>query len=255
MEETDSRASGEVGVSRRFGVLEPYAHVGTGFRAPNLDERYFNGYIHGGLRIFGNADLESEHSLSYETGLRVSNEGSWLRGARLSVYQSNVEDMITFVYVGMVRLVPHFEYQNVHRARLRGIEGTAQLRLGKAFVDLSAGYPQGEDLDTGKRLEDLGPPRATFELLYPIPRLLPQGTFSTRVRWSDAVTDVSEPLLRPAFSTTALEVGSTVAGVRASFAIRNLFDHYYYEPQSFIPEPGRTYAFSIRREFRASWPL
>ncbi len=255
LDEVDERASGEVGLSRRMGTIEPYAHVGTGFRAPNLDERYFNSYIHGGLRLFGNPDLESEHSLSYEAGLRVDNEGSWLRGGRLSVYRSDVDDLITFVYVGMVRLVPHFQYRNVQRARLQGIEGTAQLRLGKAFVDLSAGYPQGEDLDTGKRLEDLGPARATFEILYPIPRLVPQGTFSTRVRWSDAIADVSEPLLRPAFSTTALEVAGTIAGVRAAFAVRNLFDHYYYEPQSFIPEPGRTFALSLRREFRAGWPL
>ncbi len=49
---TDHRVTGEGGVSKALGPIEPYVHVASGFRAPNLDDRYFNGYIHGGLRLF-----------------------------------------------------------------------------------------------------------------------------------------------------------------------------------------------------------
>jgi outer membrane receptor protein involved in Fe transport len=31
--------------------------------------------------------------------------------------------------------------------------------------------------------------------------------------------------------------------------VRNLFDASYREPLSFIPEPGRTFALSLRRSF------
>jgi len=42
-------------------------------------------------------------------------------------------------------------------------------------------------------------------------------------------------------------------GVYTVVACRNVFDQFYYEPQSFIPESGRTFAISVRREFRPGW--
>jgi len=247
----DSRTSAEIGLSRAFGLIEPYTHLATGFRAPNLDERYYNSTIHGGLRLFGNPDLESERSLSYELGLRTAGElPEWLRGARLSVYRSNVDDLISFRYIGSLYLVPRFQYFNVQRARLEGIEATAQMRLGTIQVDVSGGVPTGKDLDTGKRLEDVGTARAALEIVCPLRRLLPSGAVSTRVRWSDALTDVSAPLRRPAFSTTAVEASFVTGRVYTVVAVRNLWNHFYYEPQSFIPEAGRTFAISLRREFR-----
>jgi len=253
---TDHRTSAEIGVSRAVGSLEPYAHVASGFRAPNLDERYYNSNIHGGLRLFGNPDLKSERSLSYELGLRASGElPEWLRGARISAYRSDVDDLITFRYIGMLYLVPRFQYFNVQRARLEGLEAMAQLRLGSIGVEVSGSVPRGRDLDTGKRLEDVGPTRAALEIVCPMTKLLPYGAVSTRVRWSDALTDVSETLRRPAFSTTSIEASFVAYGVYTVFAVRNVWNHFYYEPQSFIPEPGRTFAVSMRREFRPGWPF
>ena len=40
-----------------------------------------------------------------------------------------------------------------------------------------------------------------------------------------------------------------VGGVRAVLSVRNLFDTYYFEPLTFIPEPGRTFALALRRDF------
>jgi outer membrane cobalamin receptor len=253
---TDRRTSAEIGLSRLIGRVEPYGHLASGFRAPNLDERYYNSNIHGGLRLFGNPDLVSERSLSYELGLRAGGDlPSWLRGARISAYRSEVDDLISYRYVGALYLVPRFQYFNVHRARLEGIEATAQLRLGSIQVEASGGYPKGTDVATGRRLEDVGAPRAALEIVCPMTRLLPYGSVSTRVRWSDAVTGVSETLRRPAFSTTSVEMSFVTLGVYTVFAVRNLWNHYYYEPQSFIPESGRTFAISLRREFRTGLPF
>src|SRR6185295_14130843 len=120
---TDRRWSTEAGAARAFGATEPYLHVASGFRAPNLDERYFNGNIHGGLRLFGNPDLRSERSRSYEIGVRSSEAApAWLRRARLSAYRSDVSDLISFRYIGQLFLVPRFQYFNVERARIEGLE-------------------------------------------------------------------------------------------------------------------------------------
>ena len=80
---TDRSWSADAGVARTIGTVEPYAHAGTGFRAPSLDERFFNGLIHGGLWVFGESGLVSEHSHSYEIGVRSSSQvPEWLRSAR-----------------------------------------------------------------------------------------------------------------------------------------------------------------------------
>jgi outer membrane receptor protein involved in Fe transport len=252
----DRRTSAEIGLSRRIGTIEPYAHLASGFRAPNLDERYYNSNIHGGMRLFGNPDLVSERSLSYEVGLRAGGDlPRWLRGARISAYRSDVDDLITYRYIGMLYLVPRFQYVNVQRARLEGIEAMAQFRLGSIQVDASGGVPTGTDVTTGQRLEDVGTTRAALEIVCPMTKLLPYGSVSTRVRWSDALTGVSKNLQRPAFSTTSVEMSFVALGVYAVVAVRNVWNHYYYEPQSFIPESGRTFAISLRREFRTGLPF
>ena len=151
--------------------------------------------------------------------------------------------------------VPRFQYFNVQRARLEGIEAVAQLRLGSILVEASGGVPTGRDVTTGKRLEDVGAPRASLEIVCPMTKLLPYGSVSTRVRWSDALTGVSETLRRPAFSTTSVEASFVLHGVFTVIAVRNVFNHFYFEPQSFIPEPGQTFAISLRREFRPGWPF
>ncbi len=252
----DRRTSAEIGVSRAIGMVEPYTHLASGFRAPNLDERYFNNNIHGGMRLFGNPDLRSERSLSYELGLRTAGGlPEWLHSARISAYRSDVNDLITFRYIGMLYLEPRFQYFNVQRARLEGVEAVTQLRFGSIMVEASGSVPVGKDVTTGKRLEDVGAPSASLEIVCPMTKLLPYGKVSTRVRWNDALSDVTETLRRRAFSTTSIEASFVVHGVYAVIAVQNVFNHFYFEPQSLIPEPGQTIGFSLRREFHPGWPF
>ena len=249
----DHRWSGEVGLALALGPVEPYGHVASGFRVPNLDERFFNDEIHGGLRLYGNPDLKSETSRSYELGLRATDRlGEWLPEGRVSVYRSKVEDLISFKYVTTVNLVPRFQYFNLHDTQIEGIEVQSRLRLGQVGVMLNAGFQRGIDHETGKRILDVGANRVTADVTVPVTRLLPLGQISGRLRWNDAVRaeEVQEALLaRPAFWVASLEASSVLGGVRAALAVRNLFDTYYLEPLSFIPEGGRTWALSLRKEF------
>lgn len=247
---TDRRVSTEAGLSRRFGILEPYAHVATGFRAPSLEERYFNDDIHGGLRLFGNPDLRSERSRTFELGLRASETlAGRLTSARVSVYRSDVDDMISLRYLGQLYLVPRFQYQNIRRARLEGVEAALEMRFGNATLALNAATPRGRDLETGDALADIGAPRATLEARTPIGRLLPQGTAALRVVWTGNSPDAQTSLSRPAVTTAAAEVACTALGTRVTFAVRNLTNAGYREPMSFIPEGGRSFALALRRDF------
>ena len=245
---TDRRPSLEAGVSRRVGALEPYAHVATGFRAPNLQERYFNDEVHGGLRLFGNPDLEAERSRSFELGLRIAEAGRHVRELRLSAYRSDVDDLISLDYLGQLYLVPRFQYVNVNRARLEGLEAAGRLQMGGVLAGLSVAVPRGVDLGTGAELLDAGSARVVADLSLPVGRALPHGRLAARWRWSDALTSVDPLFARPAFSTLALEALAVVSGTRVTLAVRNLFDVRYQEPLSFIPEPGRTFAVSVRHD-------
>jgi hemoglobin/transferrin/lactoferrin receptor protein len=245
----DDRVSAEGGVSRPFGPLEPYAHLATGFRAPNLDERYYDDDVHGGLRLFGNPDLRSERSLAMEGGVRIGPmfDGR-IASARVSAYRSEVRDLITFHYIGQLYLIPRFQYWNVNRARIEGMEYALEAHVAPVTLGVSAAFPRGYDLATGERLATIGTGRVVIDASVPV-HALPQGLFAARMRWNDAVWTRDTTLARPRFTTFAVEGSATWGGVRVTLAVRNLFDASYREPGSFIPEPGRTFAFAVRRDF------
>ncbi len=244
---TDRRTSGDVGLSRAFGAWTPYARLATGFRAPNLEERYFNSSVHGGLRVFGNPDLRAENSGTAEIGLRSGETlAGHLRAFRVSVYRSDVDDMITLKYIGQLYLVPRFQFTNIHRARLEGIETEADLRLGRVQAQLGAGFPRGRDRETGEPLNDVGAARATLDLRTAAPRFIPMGLLSLRVRWTNATRGTEDVLARPAFWTASAEASGGWSNLRLTLAVRNLTNTRYQEPLSFLDEPGRTFTLAAR---------
>lgn len=252
----DERVSGEAGLSRAFGAFSPYAHVASNFRAPNLEERYVTMLVHGGLMVFGNPALRPERSLSSEIGVRTGEAfGGALTSARLSAYRSEVEDLISIRYVTLVFGVPRFENQNIHRARLEGLEAQADLRFGSVQPSLALAFPRGIDRDTKEPISDLGAARATLDVRLPAPRFMPLGTFALRARWTNAsrTSRGEEVLARPAFWMASAEAGMTALDVRWTLAVRNLTNTRFYEPLSFIPEPGRAFTLSIRRDVALPW--
>ena len=255
LDATDHRTSFDGGLSRRFGGWEPYAHIGTGFRSPNLEERYYNDNVHGGMRVFGNPALRAERSLTSEGGLRgVELLGGHLTTLRASAYRTEVEDMITIKYFDMLYGVPRFQYQNVHRARLEGIEIQADTRCGFVQLNAAASFPRGRDVATGKRLLDVGAAHAVFDLRIPVPRVLPQASLTLRTRWNDAtVNDGQQQPSGPAFWLGSAEVVSVWNDTRVALAVINLTNEYYQDSMSFIPSPGRTWSLAVRRDLSPRW--
>ena len=228
--------------------------MASGFRAPNLDERFFNNDIHGGLRLFGNPDLRPERSVSYEAGVRSARDrDGGLRAIRISAFRSDVAELISFRYIGALYLVPRFQYFNVRRARIEGLEATGDLEIKGVRLALNAALPRGIDRDTGKRLLDAGTARATLDVVVPV-ALVPGGSVSVRTRWGDAVKGVDSTFARPAFWTASMEAAAVTFGARAVLAVHNLFNASYREPLSFIPESKRTFMLSLRRDFNVPLP-
>lgn len=255
---TDRRLSVEGGFAYPVGAFEPYAHAGSGLRSPNLEDRYYNGEVHNGMHLFGNPDLVPETSMSYELGLRAS--GS--RGSmRVSAYRSELDNYITLKYLGQLYMIARFQSANVRNARIEGIEFNGRTPVGGGALGVSATLPRGFDMDTGERLPDVGVPRVTVDLTQSVGALVPDGMLSLGVRWADAVPadpstseEASQALARPAFWVANVELGFHIVRTRATLAVRNLFNHSYREPMSFIEEPGRTFAFALQRDFALPLP-
>ena len=250
---SDARGGGELGAAWRMGAWSLYAHTATGFRVPNLEERYYNNDIHGGLRLFGNPGLRPERSHSVEAGLRAEDAlGGALAEARLSAYRSDVDDLITFRYLGQLYLIPRFQYANVDRARIEGVELSTRWRIGRGSARVHAALPRGVDRESGDPLADVGAARVTLDLAGPLFARHPV-TWAVRGRWSDRIEDPQGTLTRPAFTTYAAELAGQWFETRVTLALRNLTNHRYRELLSFIEEPGRTVAVSVRRDF--DWRL
>ncbi len=254
---TEHRTSVEGGTSYDFGGWEPYAHVSTGFRAPNLDERYYNGYIHGALYVFGARSLRPERNLSTDLGLRLRGLGP-VSNARVSVYRYEVQDLIQITAGSLYQGVMRFSYENVRSARIEGVEGTALLRLGSSTIGLSGTLPRAYERINAVRkglTTDAGTARASVEMTVPVTNMVPQGLFSVRWRWNDAFQPRVGTLAQPSFHITSAELSTAMGSTRVVFAVNNVFDRSYREPLSYIPEPGRAFSMSVRREFGRLLPI
>ncbi len=251
---TDRRWSFEGGAAWAVGAWTPYGRVASGFRAPNLEERYFDDGFHGGMRLFGNPALRAERTRTVEFGVRTSEPRSGaLRRARLSVYRSNVDDLITLRYLGQLYLVPRFQYTNVRRAVLEGAELQAESAVGPWRLAANAAAPRGRDADTGAPIPDVGATRASLDARWAMPTARVTATLGLRARWTDASVQDDPQLSRPAFWTADAEGTAMARGTRLAVAVRNLTHTRHREPLGFIDEPGRHLAISLRQEWNLPW--
>lgn len=132
---------------------------GHAFKAPTL-KQISPGYVgaEGPHTFLGNADVQPESSDSVELGL------SWARGsleAGATVFSNRVRDLIVARQIGADGPRRIYQYDNVARARLRGLEVGVQARLAQAWsAGLDATWLRTRDQTTGRPLLDR--PRLTL---------------------------------------------------------------------------------------------
>ncbi|MBK8231305.1 MAG: TonB-dependent receptor [Candidatus Eisenbacteria bacterium] len=243
------RLSGSAGVRASWDRVEPFASVSSGFRWPNLDELFFDGYIHGGLRVFGNPSLDPERSVGLEAGIRLRDFGP-LGHLDLALHRAELDDLITLQYLGQLFLVPRFQYVNVERARIEGIEATAVFRHRALSLELTGAAPRGRDLETGDRLEDIGTRRGRITLRAEWTRGSARIELAARQRITQRVHSKVAALRRAAVSLTDLDFAAALHRLDCRLAVTNLFDADAREALSYVPEGGRTFAISVSHHGR-----
>jgi outer membrane receptor protein involved in Fe transport len=231
---TRGAASGFVSLTAgSFGGLSFTAQVARGFRDPVLSDRYFRGPSGRGF-ITGNPDLDSEHSLQFDGGVRYT-----ARRARAAIfgYEYRISDLIERYQT----TTDDFFFRNRGRARLRGVEVETQIDLPwRLTVEGAFQAARGRALDPRSYLDGITTETGSIQAR----RLIGARAFAqARVAWF-AEDDRPGPTERVVHGYTLVDLSGGATIVRQlelRVLVRNLFDEEYYASQDVraIFAPGR----------------
>lgn len=125
-------------VWRATDNLSVVATVGSGFRSPNLVERYFDGPTpEGSAYQKATPDLRPEQSVNVDGGLKYR---TGRVSAEISAFRNNIRDAIITTATGdTLNKLPLYQNVNLGKLRSEGVEGGAEVELEAGFV-VSANY-------------------------------------------------------------------------------------------------------------------
>jgi hemoglobin/transferrin/lactoferrin receptor protein len=267
-------------VSFRLGAIydftddfSAYFQYAQGFKVPPYDLAYFYfdhlSFTGVGIRIVPADDLVPEESDSYEIGIR-GNLGDF--GYNLSAYRSDYDNFIQIGYLGSVDeinwdfgfpfpvVVDIFQYQNIDRAEISGLEFRLDYVLGDNMaLFLNGEYMDSEDKSTGDQLASIQPFNGTLGFNY----YRDKFGFDAMLKWVSDMDKVPEGAMETD-SYTTLDLFARYRlneHFQFSLGLLNAFDEEYIEYTSVagIPddgrdltlytEPGRTISASLRYAF------
>jgi vitamin B12 transporter len=208
--------------------LRVTASVGTAFKAPTFNELYYP--------FFGNAALRPETSRSLEAGVQQRvGRGHW----QLSAYDTTIHDLITYD-------TAIFAANNLDRARIRGVELTADASLAgwELSGQLGASDPRNRSADhPDQRLPRRARRSARLDADRAIGRWRVGGSWIAEGARFD---DVANTLRVGGHAT--LDLRSEFAwrpDWTVQFALRNAFDRRY-ETAAYYNQPGREWSLALR---------
>lgn len=216
------------------------AAFGKGFRVPSLAERYVNNSSF--LPLIQNLDLRPEESTGYEAGVRGTVAS---RSVRLTydaaLFQTDYERLVEPTFVPSQRA---FQFVNLTRARVRGLEATLSLQGARDRWRIHAGYT----------LLDADDLRAEQPLVFRSQHLVkasvsasPMSLFRTGLdlRLASPFERVDSDFARfvpDADVTVPIRVLDAYAGIQygafdVTIRIDNVLDYYYVERPAVLAPP------------------
>ncbi|MFA4844341.1 MAG: TonB-dependent receptor [Candidatus Margulisiibacteriota bacterium] len=226
------------------------ASAGTAFRAPTLNELYWNDV---NWNMFGDVNLKPEKSVSYEFGLerRLADKTS----ARINYFTSSVTDLILWAYdpstyVTQVKNIGEVQSEGVEVELARGIG-----QEGKGFIN----YTCQKVIDK----KDANPLVVDKTIPYtPINKytvgLVSGGTSLLIKSVGERYADQTNVLKLAAYTVVDFKISRQVSdAINVELAANNLFDEKYaevvgYDPATFAPRnypmPGRNYSIGVKWE-------
>jgi len=218
------------------------ASIARGYRAPSAIEQFVSTRQYG-FQVVPNPELRGEHAWSGEVGVTTY---PW-SAVRIdgAVFGSRYEDLIAPAAAPDQILV--FQFQNVSRARVLGLDVGAQATVVPGVIDVGANYLflNTEDLETGKAL----PYRSQHNVTGTVTAL--RGLAAVDVRYRSRVEEVIGYPLDPRSNIFTLDVrGAYQAfGLTLLAGVRNLFNTFYTDVQERTPGAPRQWSLGVYSEF------
>lgn len=252
-----------------FAGIELYGTYAEGYRAPSITETLVQG-IHPfpAFGILPNPTLRPEVAHTVEGGVNLKYDAVLTQGdvfrAKLNVFRNEIDDFINIQTVGPTYFVPaiagipasicaripgrfpcvipvqSFQYLNIARAELSGVELEGAYDWGGGFVSLAATHTEGRDRATRQTLLTVPPDRisTTLGLRFLDDRL----TVGTRLNLVEARTDL--PAGATILATKAYGLVDLFASyriddrIKADFILQNAFDKRYTQYLNALANPG-----------------
>jgi outer membrane receptor protein involved in Fe transport len=255
-----SGVSGTLGTVYRHDTEHAsFLNVATGFRAPDLGERFQNGIVNLGAptRIIGKNDLDSERSFSTEVGTKGRTDRFTYE---VATFYNLVQDYIGLQDLGVSEGFATEQYNNLGTVHLMGAEASGTYELDDTWSIYASGgrtwTKEPERIDVPNWIFNYGP-----EYRIPV-----NSAWLSQIRGAVNVRTVLESEERTpsagrpqfnagSFTTVDLlwnfdlleteqgKTGTILAG------LRNLADKRYQEPFFAQDQPGRNVYVGVQFEF------
>jgi outer membrane receptor protein involved in Fe transport len=214
------------------------ASIGSGYRAPSAIEQFVSSRQFG-FEVIPNPELRGEKAWSGEIGTTVTLFDRVRIDA--AAFGSSYRDLIG---PGPAPGQPFvFQFQNVSRARLAGIDLGINAYLAPDRLEVQTGYMflTTEDLDTGKSL----PYRSRHNLTGTVSLL--QGLAAVDVRYRSQVEEVLAYPLDPRSDITVvdLRLGYRALDLLWQLKVSNVFNQFFVDVQERNPGAPRSIGITV----------
>jgi outer membrane receptor protein involved in Fe transport len=225
-------------VWRAADRLDLRASVARGYRAASAIEQFVSA-VQSGFRVIPNPELHGEHAWAAELGSAARPTGRLAVDA--TTFWTEYRDLIGPAVAPDSFFV--FQFRNVSRARVRGLDLAVRASLVPDRVDLDASYLylNSKDLDTERPLPYRSKHNVTGTL-----NLL-RGLLGLDLRWRSRVEEVLAYPLDPrgAITTLDLRIACPVFGAVVQAKASNLFDKIYPDVEERVPGAPRSLSVTV----------
>jgi len=244
-----------------------FSNLGTGFRAPNIDDsaKFFD--PQNGLVVVPNLQLKPEYTLNADIGIQhtISNKAvikidafyNYLFNAIVR-RAATLNGLDSLTYEGQLSKI--YSNQNAGRAKVLGISASLNVNFLKSLsAYLHHNYIKGVDIIENVPLGHIPPQFGESGLHYKHPKfeaklfvryngIKPESLYSPF--GEDKESEALNELYTPAWQTFNLKFNTAIhKNITISGGIENIFDTHYKPFASGISGPGRNLILAIRSNF------
>lgn len=251
--------SGSLGTNYRATEKQSvYANLGTGFRSPDLGERFQTGIVNLGAptQVIGKADLDPERAWSAELGTK---RRDGIMTYDIAAFGTSVDDYIGRRSLGQQGQFVTEQYLNVGTVEFYGGEGQVTATIAPnldAYFNAGRTWTDSRDkVDTADWIFNYGTRYTVPVNSGNITQVGTQLNFRSVLR-SEQETSVAgrQQFDEPGFTVADLrfDVGLNLHEDLKSklvFGVKNLFDRNYKEPFFSIAQPERSIFGSLQVNF------